>query len=240
MEYNIYCDESCHLENDGINVMVIGGIWCPKNKIKDINLKIKSIKESNGIPEHAELKWTKVAPVKKQVYEDIIDYFFDNNDLHFRAVVIADKSKLDHERFEQTHDDWYYKMYFNMLKVIFNPKDTYSVYIDIKDTMSSYKSKKLHDVCSNNIYDFSKSVIKKIQPIRSHEIQIMQLTDILIGALGYANRNFPQDFIKSNTKLKLVEKIINKSGYKLTKSTLYREDKFNLFLWDSNVRKEEI
>jgi len=28
--YNIYCDESCHLENDGEKVMVLGAIWCPR------------------------------------------------------------------------------------------------------------------------------------------------------------------------------------------------------------------
>jgi len=26
MEYNIYCDESCHLENDNIDVMVLSAI----------------------------------------------------------------------------------------------------------------------------------------------------------------------------------------------------------------------
>ena len=31
MEYNIYCDESCHLENDGEKYMVLGGIICEKN-----------------------------------------------------------------------------------------------------------------------------------------------------------------------------------------------------------------
>ena len=29
MLYNVYCDETCHLEHDGINDMVIGAVWCP-------------------------------------------------------------------------------------------------------------------------------------------------------------------------------------------------------------------
>ena len=36
MLYNVYCDETCHLEHDGINDMVIGAIWCPQNKLKSI------------------------------------------------------------------------------------------------------------------------------------------------------------------------------------------------------------
>ena len=26
---HIYCDESCHLENDGMKAMVLGALWCP-------------------------------------------------------------------------------------------------------------------------------------------------------------------------------------------------------------------
>lgn len=32
MLYNVYCDETCHLENDGINDMILGAIWCPQEK----------------------------------------------------------------------------------------------------------------------------------------------------------------------------------------------------------------
>ena len=34
MEYNVYCDESCHLEHDNFPNMVIGGIYLDKNKKK--------------------------------------------------------------------------------------------------------------------------------------------------------------------------------------------------------------
>lgn len=32
--YNIYCDESCHLEHDRQKAMVLGGIWCPYDNRK--------------------------------------------------------------------------------------------------------------------------------------------------------------------------------------------------------------
>lgn len=31
--YNLYCDESCHLENDGQKAMVLGAVWCPDDKL---------------------------------------------------------------------------------------------------------------------------------------------------------------------------------------------------------------
>lgn len=230
--YNIYCDESCHLENDGINDMVLGAVWCPQAKFKEISERIKEIKAKYQVLPTSELKWTKIGPVKKELYRELMNYFFDCADLHFRCLIVPDKQQLDHVRFNQTHEDWYYKMYFDMLKVIFDPKDRYEVYIDIKDTNSHKKAEKLREVCSNNMYDFSGRIIRRIQPIRSNEVQIMQIVDILIGAVCYENRVFPEGFTKSKTKMELIDLIKERSGYRLKKSTLYKEDKFNIFVWD--------
>lgn len=238
MLYNVYCDETCHLEHDGINVMVLGAVWCPQNKLKEINQRIKEIKKRNNVSLAAEMKWTKISPGKVDLYKDLINYYFDDDDLHFRAVIIPDKSKLDHHRFKQTHDEWYYKMYFDMLKVIFNPTDKYEVYIDIKDSESYHKAQKLREVCSNSIYDFSHSIIQRLQPIRSEEVQIMQIVDILIGAVGYENRKFPDDFQKSAAKQDIIDIIKKRSRYTMTKTTLLREEKLNLLSWDARGTNE--
>jgi len=231
--FNVYCDESCHLEHDGINVMILGAVWCPHDSAREINERIREIKLRNGVSPTAEMKWTKISPSKKQLFIDLVNYFFDEALLHFRAIIIPDKSQLDHARFNQTHDDWYYKMYFEMLKQILTPEDRYEIYIDIKDTHTNHKAQKLREVCSNSMYDFSKTVVRKIQPIRSDDVQIMQLVDILIGALGYANRTFLGAHTHSKAKLEIISHIKKRSGYALNKSTLLREDKINIFVWDA-------
>jgi hypothetical protein len=83
------------------------------------------------------------------------------------------------------------------------------------------------------MYDFSKTIVRKIQPIRSDEVQIMQIVDMLIGALGYANRVFPEWHAQSQAKLDIISHIKKRSGYALNMSTLLREDKFNIFVWDA-------
>ena len=233
MKYNVYCDESCHLENDGINVMVIGAIWCPHESVRRINDRIRRIKVRNSISEIAEMKWTKIGPAKIQLYEDIINYFFDEADLHFRGLIIPDKTAINHNRFNDTYDVWYHEMYFEMLKAILSPTNNYEIYIDIKDTHTYRKALKLRDVCSNSMYDFSARVISKLQPIRSDEVQIMQIVDVLIGSLGYNNRDFPKDHRKSEAKLSIIDLVKKRSGYSMDKSTLLREDKFNMFFWEA-------
>ena len=162
--FNIYCDESCHLENDRQKAMVLGAVWCPLDKRREISVRLREFKKKHGLSDSFEVKWTKVSHAKVQFYLELIDYFFDDDDLYFRALIVPDKTKLRHDAFPgQDHDSWYYKMYFDMLKVILEPQSRYRIYIDIKDTRGAEKIIKLHDVLCHNMYDFSRQVIERLQ-----------------------------------------------------------------------------
>ena len=226
--FNVYCDESCHLENDRQKAMVLGAVWCPLDKTREIAVRLREIKQKHGLSPKMETKWIKVSPAKKKMYLDLVDYFFDDDDLHFRALIVPDKSRLRHDAFPgQDHDGWYYKMYFDMLKVIFRPDARYRIYLDIKDTHGAQKAAKLHEVLCNNMYDFSRDVIERLQLVRSHEIEQMQLADLLIGAIAYLNRG-----LQGNAgKTAIVDRIRQRSGYDLTRTTLLREEKVNIFRW---------
>lgn len=225
--FNVYCDESCHLENDHIPVMVLGAIWCPLGEARQIAVDIRQIKRAHGLSSRFEIKWTKVSAGKIGFYLNILQYFFDNPNLHFRALIVPDKSKLRHADHGQTHDEFYYKMYFDMLKTILSPDDCYRIYLDIKDTRGAAKVAKLHEVLSNNFYDFSREIIENVQTVRSNEVEQIQLTDLLMGIVTYANRGLTS----SPAKLALVAEMRRLSGYVLTHSTLIRESKVNLFRW---------
>ena len=232
--YNVYCDESCHLENDHQRVMVLGAVWCPLDKVHEIAVRLREIKIRHGLKPDFEVKWTKVSPAKAQFYLDWMDYFFDNHDLHFRALIVPDKSKLHHEAFPgQEHETWYYKMYFDMLKVIFSPRARYRIYLDIKDTHGAAKVKRLHNVLCSNQYDFTYEIIERVQLVRSHEIEILQLADLLIGTVSYRNRGHQGN----EGKLRLVERMKQRSGYNLKTTTLLQETKVNLFRWHAREVK---
>jgi len=238
---NIYCDESCHLQNDKQSVMVLGAIHCPASKKDEIFLRLDELKRKyNLIPKHNkhpkenrtyyEIKWNKVSKSQIDFYRDVIDYFFDDDDLSFRVLVVPDKSLLDYEKYGHTHDTFYYKMYFSMLKAILQPEFTHNIYIDIKDTRSTEKVHKLEKVLRNDKYDYNKEIIKKVQQVRSHEVELVQLADLLIGAVSYVSRGLNT----SEAKNELIERIRQRSRYSLLKSTLIKERKFNIFIWESS------
>lgn len=225
--FNIYCDESCHLEHDPHRVMVLGAIWCPLDKTREIATRLRKIKTQHGLSAHFEIKWNKVSPGKVEFYHDVIDYFFDDDDLHFRTWVITDKSQLRHPQFGQDHDTWYYKMLFGLLEPLISPVNKYRIYLDKKDTRSAAKVRKLHDVLCNNLYDFDRSIIERVQVVQSNEVEQLQLADLLIGAVCYVNRGLTG----STAKEALVARIRNRSRYSLMRTTLLRENKVNVFRW---------
>lgn len=230
IRYNIYCDESCHLKNDDISVMVLGAISAPLFAIKEASKELRHIKEKHHLSNTFEIKWTKVSPAKIDFYQDVIDCYFSNTHLNFRALVVPNKDQLDHEFFNQDHNTWYYKMYFTLLKTMLDPKSRYRIYLDIKDTCGGKKISKLHEVLSNNLYDFSQEIVERIQLVRSDEIELLQVCDFLIGAIAYANRGLST----SAAKQAIIKKIQLCSGYSLTKTTLMKEEKLNLFVWQTH------
>jgi len=210
--------------------MVLGAVWCSKEKAHEISVHMRELKKIHGLSATFEIKWTKVSQGQQAFYLDLLHYFFDHNELHFRALIVPDKSKLQHELYGQTHDTWYYKMYFDMLKAILDPQAQYRIYIDIKDTRSATKINKLHDVLCNNMYDFQRQIIERVQTVRSHEVELLQLADLLIGIMSYVNRGMSGNA----AKVALVERMRNQSGYKLTRTNLLRESKVNILVWQAS------
>ncbi|HOW51329.1 MAG TPA: DUF3800 domain-containing protein [bacterium] len=225
---NIYCDESCHLEHDGRKYMVLGAMWCKKEHAHACFEDIRAIKRGHGIPIHREIKWSKVSDAQLSYYQNLVDYFFRSPHLSFRALS-ADKEGLDYNAFAMTHDGWYYRMYYTMLKPILemNEGAHFAIYLDIKDTRSFRKIKTLQEVLCTSIGDRQQVIVERIQAVDSKEVALVQLTDLFIGALAY----YLSGHNDSPAKVALIKKIRQQCGYYLRYNTPREARKFNLFHW---------
>lgn len=226
---NIYCDESNHLEKDQ-KPMVLGALYCPREKAELVNKRIKEIKKEHHLPNNFEIKWTKVNKRRLPFYVDIINYFFDIDYLGIRAV-IADKKNLNHLKHNQTHDEWYYKIYYQLLTKIIRSESTYKICLDKKDTLGRTRIEKLHKYLCNTEFDYKKEIIKEIREVQSERVQIVQIVDLIIGAIQF-NLCSKDKAKESTAKRQLVEHLKKKSGRTLTAKTLPSEFKFNLFFWN--------
>lgn len=231
-EYNIYCDESCHLEKDYFPAMLMGSIWCPRSQVRTLSNSIMEIKKKHKM--QGELKWSKISKSKEGFYLELIKWFFNTSDINFRCLIIVNKLDLDHEKFNSgSHDDFYYKMYFSLLNKILSPDKTYNIYLDIKDTRSNMKLKKLKEILCHDHYDFTYQMINNLQNIRSHESHLLQMADFLIGALSYKWR----ELSTNETKLKIINLLESDYKKNLKASTSLFEKKFNLFVFTPRVKE---
>ena len=216
--FNFYCDESCHLENDHHPYMLIGYVSSAYNQVKMHSQNIRQLKQDHGV--RSEVKWSGLSKSAYPLYNELIDYFFAT-DLQYRAIVI-DKSKLRHADFLQNHDDFYYKMYFQLLSKKLAPEYCHNIYLDIKDTRSAKKVNGLKAYLSSNFIQ-----VRNLQNIRSHESELMQLADIISGALSYHLRGLNKVIAKN----RIIEKIQQHSKHPLNHSTPKDQNKFNLFFY---------
>lgn len=217
--YNFYCDESTHLLNDGMPKMIISYVSSAYNQVKIHSNNIRSLKIKHYIK--GEVKWSSISKSQYNFYSDLVDYFFASN-LNFRAIII-DKSQINHDNFNQTHDDFYNKMYFQLLNKKIDHNNKYNVYIDIKDTHSYDKAKKLK-LYLNRDYNS----VRNLQVIKSYESELMQLTDVIMGAINYFLRNEKKVIAKN----RIIEKIQHYTKLELKRTTSINNDKFNLFFID--------
>jgi hypothetical protein len=199
--------------------MLIAFVCCPYNKLKYHNQNIKELKEKHGFKN--EIKWSSLSKSKYAFYSDLIDHFF-GSDLQFRAIVI-DKSMIRNNEYFQSFDDFYFKMYYQLIYHKISMEDNYNVYLDIKDTLSAFKVKKLKE-----ILNIQYSSIRTLQNIRSNESLLMQMTDVLMGAIAY-KLNGGNKVIAKN---RLIEKMQSYTNLSLTSSTPKSHNKFNLFFID--------
>lgn len=213
--FNIYCDESCHIENDHKKFMFLGSVSSAYNQVKLHTENINELKKKHHF--YAEIKWNKVSKSKLRFYLDLVDYFFAT-DLQFRTVGV-EKSKINNYAFNQTYDDFYYKMYYRLLNHNINSTYNYNVYLDIKDTLSAYKVNKLKDILNTKF-----GVFRNVQNIRSHESIIMQMADFLMGAISYLNNNEHQ---QNKAKVQIIKKIQQHCQENLSKTNYSK--KMNLF-----------
>jgi hypothetical protein len=103
-------------------------------------------------------------------------------------------------------------MYYKLLHHKINQEYNYNIYLDIKDTCSHSKLNELKEMLSWS------SSVRNCQFINSRESVLLQLTDLLMGAINYNLRVEIGDLPGTSVaKMKLVEKIKNHENISVRK-----------------------
>lgn len=232
--YNIYIDESCHLEHDKSEVMCIGYTKINQEDYLSVKQAIKEIKLKHKSP--TEIKWNKLSMSRWELYKELIDFFFAST-IEFRSVLVKNKKNLGPERFNrEDKNSFYYQTLIFLLNNKFSyGDDIYRVYLDVKDTRGKTRLALLEEEILEK--HNGNSPFKYFQHLHSNENELLQLTDLFIGAICYKARPEYNDEKASKIKQKVVQYLEESSGYVLDDGTEPWETKF--FIDDFQVKPKK-
>jgi hypothetical protein len=219
---NIYCDESRHTSDPSDKFMVIGGIACPRANKRAIVHKIHSLKQRHKT--QGEFGWKRLSPNRKDFYWSVLDLFAGEKSLSFRCIVV-DRSKLDHETHNQGDQELgFYKLYYQMLIHWLKPQHKYYIYLDWQQNRNQHRFSTLRDILRRKLS--GRAGIECLEPVGSSHIPMIEMTDLLIGAVGY----YWNGRTASNIKVEFCQKLAALMGMNhLRASTFSIKDKFDIF-----------
>jgi hypothetical protein len=224
---HLYCDESRHLPHDREPFLLLGLLACPAERAHALNQELSALWKTHGQPPHFEAKWTKVSPGKLDFYRAVLEWFIAAEDVTFRCLALPDKQRLYAALPEDSRDFLYYRLYYHFLRGALEPENRYRAFLDLKDTRGREKIAELQKRLAADADDAT--ALKSLQHIRSHEVRLLQVTDLLLGAIGFARR--PAAEKESTAKRALVRFLEEKLGQPLTADSPPGAPKANIATW---------
>jgi len=226
---HLFCDESLHLPHDKAPFLLLGLVSCPAGRVRSAHEELAAIWERFNLPKHLEIKWTKVSPARLDFYHEVLEWFFTSENVTFRALALPDKQRLYAAIPPESRDALYYRLYYQLLRGAIEQENRYRVFIDLKDTRGREKIAHLTDLLRADANDPYGKSVESLQHVHSHEIRLMQVCDLLLGAVGFARRPVAPN--ESPAKRALVRFIEERLGYPLTNDSPPGEEKCSIITW---------
>lgn len=172
---------------------------------------------------NAELKWSKVSSQKLNEYKRFVDYFFALNNtglIHFHSMII-DNHQINYKKYSKGDKDLgFYKFYYQLLLHCFGSNyctntNGRKLIVHLDERTTKYKLSTLKTVLNNGInkkYGNSSKPFVSIEPIDSKKSDLLQLSDIILGAMGYEKNGYHLLAESKQSKIELVNYITNSAG----------------------------
>ena len=224
--------------------MFIGGIWVDEQTYLQVLEECKNFKRKNNWDEQTKFNWKNVSKKTLPQYCRFIDIFFKYN-LQFNCIII-DRKEIDLKANEDKDAELgFYKFYYQLLRKNSKPNAPYYIYLDRRtnrepnrlEKLKSFLQQDTHPIDFWGIRTTNKGLdVKALEFVNSKSYELIQFSDILMGAISYHynKRHLRPDASQNKCalaqyiadKIKRPHLVFNtaKSGYK----------NFNLWLFKPN------
>lgn len=197
--YHVYADES---RQNASRFMLFGALFVPRGAAEEALLAdIAALRVRLHLT--AEMKWNKVSRAKQEAYREFIDVLFPHPEAAFRCLVV-DTHKIDYRQHHNSDKELgFYTFYGYALSRNMDAAHRYLVFTDARSNRLPNRLSDLKDTI--NAYWQAKGVagdiVRNVEPRVSKDSDLLQLVDVLLGAVGYAI----EEYDTSPPKVALVE-----------------------------------
>lgn len=187
--YHIYCDESC--TDKPHTCMVFGGIILPVERVHQIEQAMAEWRSVANM--HAELKWAKITSNKFANYADLVRMTMRHvrqREMLFRSIVF-DRCHIDYRGFwGRDHRQGFYGLMRIFVLNAFMRRifagDRVILFIDKRN--SQYPLGRVKDWLNQTArekFGWNVDAVRQVQVIDSKKSCVMQMNDVLLGAVGH-------------------------------------------------------
>lgn len=222
--YHIYADES---RQDAHKFMLYGLLLVPRGATEQaLQEECRRLRERHHWGT-GEFKWEKVSRSKLHVYKEFIDVFFAHGEAQFRCLVV-NTHQIDYQAYHQgDRETAFYEFYFQALSRNLHPEHEYLVFTDNRQNRQSHRLADLK--AKTNYYWITKgtrgSIVRNLEPQDSKGSDMLQFTDVLLGAVGY---DWEQR-AESPAKVELIQHIQERIGCPHLREHRGRDTRFNIW-----------
>ncbi len=224
MRFEVYCDEA-HPDlftsvNPRARFLMIGSLWLPAELREEIKLKVLELRALHQA--WGEIKWSKVSPNRQAFYLDLIDLFFTyGENLRFRCIAV-DRRQVNLDLHDNDCELGFYKFYYQLLHHWILDFNEYWIYCDTKTNRDPKRLPVLQRCLTRSNLS---SVIRSIQSLPSREVVLIQISDLLLGAVSSRLNGTLQQGV---AKMAVVQRLESALGRRLA-PTPKGEEKLNIF-----------
>lgn len=224
MRFEVYCDEAnpdvLTSASPRARYLMIGSLWVPAELRGEIKARVLALRQRHAA--WGEIKWSKVSPNRQAFYIELIDLFVSyGENLRFRCIAV-DRNQLNLELHDNDGELGFYKFYYQLLHHWVLDFNEYRIFCDAKSNRDPTRLPVLARCLSRANLSSS---IEGVQSLPSHEVVLIQLCDLLLGA---ASSRINATLRDGTAKALVVQRLEAALGRTLA-PTQKTEEKFNVF-----------
>ncbi len=217
------CDQDCAFfcDESGISTerhLVVGGLAMRREVIPALQAQIEAFRQQHNMSK--ELKWTRISNQKLDAYlrfAAIFEEFFDSGLCHFHCLIFDSHQRRRQSRLHDNRDLNLSKLYFDLLLhrfgKIYGGDATLFVRMDHRNSSTSLEElrRNLNSALARE-HQISSEPFKHIQSEDSKLCDILQLNDVVLGAVCAARNGRHLEEEGRESKKILARVILAKSG----------------------------